>query len=352
MGFKKRKIVFISEYINPPYDEGIKKTVFQVYQILDQHYDLQVICRKGPDNVHNIKAIDTNRLFLSIRLWIYIKSFSPDLIIYFPFASSTFAGFLRNFILSCYYRPAKNIMFALQPKPLKTWQRYAVRLFKPSLVLTPSPSLTAELESIKINTILTPLVTDLKFFKPLETCEQKQNLREKYGIPLDCFVVTHVGHLNHGRNLTCLIPLQTDRIQVVIVGSSSTPEDAVGPLSLKTELENKGIIILDRFIERIDEIYQLSDIYVFPVEDPTSSIGIPLSILEARACGIPVLTTDYGSVKKFLGDDFGGIYYNTPDKFSETIRDIRGITPDDLRESGVSQLNEQFYEIIQKAIEQ
>ena len=123
-----------------------------------------------------------------------------------------------------------------------------------------------------------------------------------------------------------------------------------GYRSLKDELEKKGIIILDEFIERIDEIYQLSDLYIFPVEDQNSSIGMPLSILEARACGIPVLSTDYGSVEKFLGDDFGGIFYSQPNKFSEVLKHFQLNKKKDYTRTLVSSLNEQFHDIIRKAI--
>ena len=242
-------------------------------------------------------------------------------------------------------------MIALQPKPLKNWQRHAVKCIKPLTVLTPSPLLKQQLEAMGINTVLIPLITDLTVFKPLDTRERKKTLRAKYGISLDAFVVTHVGHLNHGRNLTSLMPLQTAHVQVVIVGSSSTPEDAIGPASLKAELENKGAIILDRFIERIEEIYQLSDLYVFPVEDQNSSIGMPLSILEARACGIPVLTTDFGGVKQFLDDDFGGIYYSKPEDFVQAVKKIQEKDTSEFIKTAVSKLNKRFYQIIQRAIE-
>ena len=351
MVYKTKKILFVSEYLDPPYDEGIKKTVFQLYQILDQRFDISVICRKGPGAKGNIDAFNCNRLFLSRKVKKRIKSFSPDLTIYFPFASSTFAAFLRHFILSHYHATANNLMIALQPKPLRKWQEKIVKIFfRPAIVLTPSPLLKQRLENISINTVLIPLLTDLSFFKPVDTRERKKQLRKKYGIPLDSYVIIHVGHLNQGRNLSGLIPLQSDSVQVVIVGSSSTPEDARGPGTLKKELEDHGIIVIDRYIQSIDEIYQLSDLYVFPVKDQNSSIGLPLSILEARACGRPVLTTDYGSVKEFLGDDYGGIYYSEPENFADAIKSIQRNNSKNETKTNVYRLNHMFYEIIQQAI--
>ena len=50
-----------------------------------------------------------------------------------------------------------------------------------------------------------------------------------------------MGHLNTGRNLEALIPLQNSVSQIVVVGSTSTPKDAVGPATLKHKLLDKGM---------------------------------------------------------------------------------------------------------------
>lgn len=347
----KKKVVFISEYLNPPYDEGIKKTVYQLYKLLNDHYDLQVICRYGPTNLENVKCCKTNQLFFSREVKSIITSFRPDAILYFPFASSTFAGFLRNFNLARYYSSANNLMIALQPKPLKNWQKHLLKYFKPKIVLTPSPLLKERLDALGVKNKLLPLFTDLTIFKPIEIFEQKMELRKKYKIPLDSFVISHMGHLNKGRNLECLIPLQKEGHQVVVVGSSSTPEDAKGPDSIKIELKIAGITIIDEFIEKIEEIYQLSDLYVFPVTAPNSSVGLPLSILEARACGIPVLTTKFGSIKKYLAGDNGAIYYATPTEFPEIVKNIRESRKLTFQETNVRKLNNEFVNTIIASIE-
>ncbi len=346
-----KRVLLVTEYINPPYDEGIKKTVFQLFDILNNHYKVKVICRYGSDNFSNIVQVKTNKIFLSPRVKKEIKLFYPDVIIYFPFASSTFAGFIRHFVLSRYRCSAKSILLAMQPKPLKRWQKAIIRIIKPSIVLTPSPLLQSMLNDLKINNELLPLFTDLSKFKPIADNDEKQKIRIKYGINNEAFVVSHMGHLNEGRNLRSLIKLQKAICQVVIVASSSTPIDSKGPNSIKQELEGNGIIIIDRYIENIQEIYQLSDCYIFPVIEPNSSIGLPLSILEARACGIPVITTDYGSVKQFLNDDFGGIFYSTPEAFVDTVSCIKGEKVQSFRQTMVNGLNDLFIENIINVIE-
>lgn len=346
-----KKILFITEYLNPPYDEGIKKTIFQLFENLDKRYDLQVICRYGPQGVENISCLNTNKLFISRTLKNKISDFKPDTIIYFPFASSTFAGYIRHFIISKYFSSAKNILIALQPKGLKGWQNLLVKIIRPKIVLTPSPLLHERLDKMHIQNQLIPLYTDLSKFRPIESSNEKQKLRSKYNIATECFVISHMGHLNEGRNLKSLIALQKDNCQVVIVSSSSTPLDALGPSQLKNELEESGIIILDRYIENIEEIYQLSDLYVFPVFAPNSSIGLPLSILEARACGIPVLSNDYGSIKHFLGDDNGSIIYSEPQEFLNGLGYFLKNPRSNYQETLVKSLNGEFLNAIIKNIE-
>ncbi len=343
----KRKVLFITEYLNPPYDEGIKKTAFNIYTELNHKYDLKVICRYG-FNEENIFVINSNPLFLSGNIRKIISEFNPLAIIYLPFASSTFAGYLRLRVLRFFAQNAKMIFIALQPKPLKKWQKLSVNFLKPQYALTPSPSLLKFWESYNINSRLLPLITDQSVFKQLEMAEQKLDLRKKYSIPINSYLISHMGHINEGRNLESLIPLQKAGYQVMIVGSSSTPKDALGPKDLKSKLEKEGIIVLSKFIEHIEEIYQMSDLYIFPVLAPNSSIGMPLSILEARACGIPVLTTNFGSISAFMGDDNGGIIYSTPNRFSEAVKSIE---KRDYTNSNVEDLNKKFYNILFAIIE-
>jgi len=345
-----KKVLFITEYLNPPYDEGIKKTVYNLFLDLDKKYELQVICRYGFEK-ENIHIINTNPLFISKEVKSLIKEFEPESLIYLPFQSSTFASYLRLRVFSLFTKKTNAIFIALQPKPLKKWHHFLIKAIKPKFALTPSPTLNEYWDKMKVKNELVPLLTDLTIFKPILNLKFKKDLRKKYGLPVDAFIISHMGHLNEGRNLKTLIPLQQAGMQIVIAASSSTPEDAMGQESLKNELLNAGMIILDGFIENIEEVYQLSDIYIFPVIKRNSSIGMPLSVLEARACGIPVITTNYGSLKSFLQDDFGGIFYAKPDNFLKVMSKIKTLESNNNPKTKVSELNDMFYNSVHMKIE-
>ena len=340
-----KKILFVTEEINSPYDEGIKKSVYNIYNYLKENFLVKVICRKGFTD-KDIRVVKTNKLFYSSVVKNIIKNYQPDIILYIPFASDTFASYLRLKMLKKFYPKSKTIFVILQPKELKKWQKQLIPYLKPDMGLTSSPQLIEKWNNLSISSKVLPLFTDLNQFKIILK-NRKIELRKKYNIPVDKFVISHIGHINWGRNLEALIPLQFADNQIVVVGSSSTPDDAPKEENLKNKLIQKGIIILDGYIKNIEEIYQLSDLYIFPVIFQGGSINMPLSILEARACGIPVLTTDFGSMKHYMEHDNGGIYYSIPDDFLENIEMIKKTHQDiNFTSTNIPMINNQFYKTI------
>ncbi|MCL6479117.1 MAG: glycosyltransferase family 4 protein, partial [Peptococcaceae bacterium] len=57
-------------------------------------------------------------------------------------------------------------------------------------------------------------------------------------------------------------------------------------------------------------IYQMADCYVFPVLKEFSCIDMPLSVLEAMACNIGVITTRYQALPKIVKESEGVIFIN------------------------------------------
>ena len=126
--------------------------------------------------------------------------------------------------------------------------------------------------------------------------EKKAALREKFGLNPTRKVLLHVGHLKEGRNLRALLAVPEDW-QVLLVVSSFTEQET----DLRNTLEAAdNLTILDGFQPHPEELYQLSDAYVFPVVEAYNSIDAPLSCLEAAACGLPVVTTAYGEMASLL----------------------------------------------------
>lgn len=138
---------------------------------------------------------------------------------------------------------------------------------------------------------------DTERFVPADAVK-KAALRGKYGIPADKKVVLHVGHLTQGRNLQHLLKLDESFHVVLVVSSFSLNEKDE---ALREQLlARKNVTLIDQYLPAVEEIYQLSDVYLFPVVEDCNCIDVPLSVLEAASCGVPVVTTRYGEMQTLV----------------------------------------------------
>jgi len=135
--------------------------------------------------------------------------------------------------------------------------------------------------------------------------ETKQELRKKHHLETRAPVVLHVGPLRKWRNSAVLAELsQRGGCQVVAIVPTSNPSDK----ELVRKLKEAGCIVRQSYYENIEEIYALSDYYLFPATHKLGSIEAPLSVLEAMACNLRVITTRYGALP-FLFHKGDGLYF-------------------------------------------
>ena len=137
---------------------------------------------------------------------------------------------------------------------------------------------------------------DTQKFVPVAE-EQKEILKKKYGFDPARKLVLHVGHLQEGRNIRHLTEIK-DEYQVLLVTSTLTRDEA--DQNLKKALQSRpNIRMIDDYIPDIQEIYQMCDVYFFPVVESGHCIDVPLSCMEAAACGKPIVTTRFGEMKEW-----------------------------------------------------
>lgn len=143
--------------------------------------------------------------------------------------------------------------------------------------------------------------------------EKNQELMKRYNIKQDDFVINFTGeyvrlnaiddvvdsfidlqkeHKNFHLQLACRLKNQAD---------AKKKEEIIAKLKSAGCFEKASL--LDDQSYKMSDIYNLSDISIFPVRDMKGKFDIPLAVIEAMACGKPVIASNIERLKYFLNDD-------------------------------------------------
>jgi glycosyltransferase involved in cell wall biosynthesis len=130
-----------------------------------------------------------------------------------------------------------------------------------------------------------------------------------------------VGHINRNRNIELLSRItELEDVQILLLGSTSTSHDE----SLVHELSRNNVKIIRNYLPHVEEVYQLADIYLFPVKSEGAAVGVPLSVLEAMACNLPIICTSFGGLPLLFKAGEGVFYYDNEAELPQLISDIKG----------------------------
>jgi glycosyltransferase involved in cell wall biosynthesis len=217
-------------------------------------------------------------------------------------------------------------MMGLQPRHHSPLAQRLLTRIAPDIVFVQSANSKRYLEELGCQAEVVPSGVDTDTFRPVAP-GRRAELRAKYGISTELPVVLHAGHLNAGRGITTLADLAaTRRCQPVLVASTSTSQDP----DLERELREAGVIVFSTYQPNVEELYQLANCYLFPVRSSQSAIEVPLSVLEALACDLPVVTTPFGGLPRmFAGITHPGLVFTDSPcgLVAETLRICRSRVP-------------------------
>lgn len=284
-------IVVVAEDIAFPLDEGFKKASAAIANGLAST-GKRVTCFTNRD-YDGWRRLPSNRLLVSRHLASDLKNLDPDAIIYIPRSAATPMSFVRSRLLRSQSGGKPVVMISLQRRHYPDLLKPMLRRLVPELVLALSSRSAAILKSVGAKVERIPLGVDLEKFRPVSQ-ETRANLRQKYGLP-DTKILLHVGHLTRRRNLETFLNLASPSTHLVLVSSTSTRHEVD---LLKS---SPNLTLIDTYIPSIEEIYQASDIYIFPTFEVKGAIEIPLSILEAMATNLVVMSTPFGGIPDLFG---------------------------------------------------
>lgn len=300
-------MIILSDCLAEKVDEGCLKVANSLTRRLKQYDSRNVVISYDRMTERSDLHLKLNKLFLNRSLLSAIRKENTN-VLYIPFASNTRASAIRTFILSLYAKRKVDVLFVLR-FPMDKLTKMILKLSGARVIALSKESYQFYKKHIGKAVYLKTGIDTEKFVPVTE--DAKKKIREKYSVANGKKVLLHVGHLKYGRNIDKLLNVSSD-YHIFLVVSSVTENEKDAELR-KRLLDRQNTTIIDDYLENIEEVYQMADVYLFPVQESENCIDVPLSVLEAAACNVPVVTTDYGELKAFRGQD-GFCYISEFDK--------------------------------------
>lgn len=171
-------------------------------------------------------------------------------------------------------------------------------------------------------------VVDFDKFFPVD---DKSSVREVLGLSEDCLYLLYAGYLDKRKGLYELFDAFAEvknkkKVKLILCGDGSEREN------LKQYAEQKGIsdsVIMPGMIEPEDmnKWLKACDLFVLP----SYSEGMPNVVMEAMACGVPVIATKVGGLPEAVGESEGAVLVEPKNvqSLGSALREV--ITNSDMR---------------------
>lgn len=157
-----------------------------------------------------------------------------------------------------------------------------------------------------------PLGFDLDKFQANKV-ENRIFIREKYKLDTDVVAVGIVGRLAPIKNHQFFLDVVE---KILSEGTENVRFFIVGDGELRTEIESRAQLLNQKFGEKIVLTSWIKDIAQFNAGLDLMCLcskneGTPVSLIEAQASGIPVISTDVGGVKDIVSEGHTGFVVPT-----------------------------------------
>ncbi len=223
--------------------------------------------------------------------------------------------------------PKQMAQAVLRPK-IRQYQLF-LRLFAPKAFI----ALSSEIEEFLIQDLRFPGAQvrkilpgiDTKYFRP-PTSEERQSVREKFGLQPRDLVCALVGRFNWNkghdvlieaaRHVTQELPAMTLRC---LFSGSGHQEKQIKDYALVSEADSRCFLFLG-YVEDLREVYWASDIFTLP----SRSEGFGLVVAEAMGCGATPIRTPGGGARDQIQQGKTGyvVPFDDAKALSEAIQNL------------------------------
>lgn len=332
-----KKILLVTRPICPPWDEASKNFAYYLAKNLSG-FEFYLLTNGNlpdlPENVHQ-KPIYTASgfgYFQKIRLIKHLRKLRND----FDIMHYLFTPTKQNTFLIKKFAQSKKTKTIQTIATLREdiFSDHEIKNFIFSdLIITYSNYAKAKLESLGFQNVkkIYPGI-DLNLYYP---APKDEKLMENLGIKLEDFIVTYPGEyarLDATDDLMKMIlsnskEIKEKNIKIIFACRIKNNADAKKKEELRKILEKNGLlqnVLLPETFNTMEKVYNLSDVIIFPVRDMKGKFDIPLAIIEAMACGKPVILSNLPIFKEFANENNSlSIQAGDTEKLFSLIKDIR-----------------------------
>lgn len=311
-------ILFVTRPIAPPWNEGSKNLVWQIARRLRRHR-AHLMTVKG----HTSSELATRVVWepaytdvklsaqQKVRLFLYLLGKKSDVDLYHFFFVPTPATSLLLSGLSRLYGKS-TIQTVPSLHRAKVNRDEARRLFFADWLVTISDDTADRLRSLGFeNVVRINAGIDVEW---LANYPASSSLRQQLGLPPESFVILFAGEYSRMGSVERLLEVMPEVVtrcpncHFVLACRILSP----GDLSVKSNLQH---IIrrmdLDQqvhFLGEVDDfpaLLKASDVFLLPVSDMVGKFDTPLTLLEAMAAGLPVVSNDIAPLNQVLSSSAG-----------------------------------------------
>ena len=151
-------------------------------------------------------------------------------------------------------------------------------------------------------------------------CDRNE-VRKSMGVPEDCFLLLSIGELNVNKNhqvvVKALAKLNNTNVHYAIAGLGDQKENL---LNLAKNLGVESQFHLLGFRTDVLKLCKAADVFVFP----SFREGLSVSLMEAMACGLPIVCSKIRGNVDLVEDGVGGFHFvpNDADGLTQILKNI------------------------------
>lgn len=216
--------------------------------------------------------------------------------------SPTKMGIILSTIIKLIDRKASVVLLAVQPIPLQGIIRTVLELSDIDYIVLSHPRddwMSIKNCKIIIVPIIIPNIIN-------NSCNDRNKNRDSLGLSHDSFVICHLASMTNERNIDWLIQLKKDLdVEILIIGRPHEKHNT----DIEFKLLNSGCTYINQHFDDIAIIYNSIDCYVFPTLNRNGCIDTPISVIEAMAFNLPIVTTRFGSLPYLFSEQPEGFFF-------------------------------------------